>query len=147
MDDDGVKVNYDAGNVMDYTQDKSTRCDDIKNVRRAESAASASRTTATVRSDQDCGPGFGEIDHYRLLDHVAFTGRKMPLCCENIFGPAGARGQTDAGEGRRPRPPGAGVPGNGDRGTCRQSGGLDDESGNERVWSIRPLTALDKIPR
>ena len=37
--------------------------------------------------DQDCGPGFGEIDHYRLLHPVAFTGRKMPLCCENIFAP------------------------------------------------------------
>ena len=28
--------------------------------------------------DQDCGPGFGEIDHYRLLDAVAFTGLRMP---------------------------------------------------------------------
>ena len=34
--------------------------------------------------NQDCGPGFGEIDHYRLLANVAWTGRKMPLCCENI---------------------------------------------------------------
>ena len=34
--------------------------------------------------DQDCGPGFGEIDHYKLLHPVAFTGRVMPLCCENI---------------------------------------------------------------
>jgi len=37
--------------------------------------------------DQDCGPGFGEIDHYKLLASVAFTGRVMPLCCENIFAP------------------------------------------------------------
>jgi hypothetical protein len=37
--------------------------------------------------DQDCGPGFGEIDHYKLLAPVAFTGLKMPLCCENIFAP------------------------------------------------------------
>jgi len=37
--------------------------------------------------DEDCGPGFGEIDHYKLLHTVAFTGRKMPLCCENIFAP------------------------------------------------------------
>ena len=35
----------------------------------------------------DCGPGLGEIDHYRLLANVAFTGLKMPLCCENIFAP------------------------------------------------------------
>jgi hypothetical protein len=37
--------------------------------------------------DEDCGPGFGEIDHYKLLAPVAFTGRVMPLCCENIFAP------------------------------------------------------------
>lgn len=37
--------------------------------------------------DQDCGPGWGEIDHYRLLHPVAWTGRLMPLCCENIFRP------------------------------------------------------------
>jgi hypothetical protein len=36
---------------------------------------------------QDCGPGLGEIDHYRLLHPVAFTGRSMPLCCENISAP------------------------------------------------------------
>ena len=35
----------------------------------------------------DCGPGLGEIDHYRLLHPVAFTGRTMPLCCENISAP------------------------------------------------------------
>ena len=37
--------------------------------------------------DEDCGPGLGEIDHYKLLHAVAFTGRPMPLCCENIFAP------------------------------------------------------------
>ena len=37
--------------------------------------------------DEDCGPGFGEIDHYKLLATVALTGRKMPLCCENISAP------------------------------------------------------------
>ncbi len=36
---------------------------------------------------RDCGPGLGEIDHYRLLYPVAFTGRAMPLCCENISAP------------------------------------------------------------
>src|SRR5262245_54064133 len=35
----------------------------------------------------DCGPGFGEIDHYRLLANVSHTGREMPLCCENISAP------------------------------------------------------------
>jgi hypothetical protein len=47
--------------------------------------------------DQDCGPGFGEIDHYRLLHPVAFTGRTMPLCCENIFAPLVARPTRPAG--------------------------------------------------
>jgi hypothetical protein len=37
--------------------------------------------------NQDCGPGLGEIDHYRLLANVAFTGRDMPLACENISAP------------------------------------------------------------
>ncbi|MBV8130252.1 MAG: hypothetical protein JO114_21595, partial [Planctomycetaceae bacterium] len=27
------------------------------------------------------------IDHYKLLGLVAFTGRTIPLCCENIFAP------------------------------------------------------------
>ncbi len=37
--------------------------------------------------DEDCGPGFGEIDHYRLLHPVASRGIDMPLCCENISAP------------------------------------------------------------
>ena len=63
--------------------------------------------------DEDCGPGFGVIDHYRLLEPVAFTGRKMPLCCENISAPvipAADRPGTD----RRTGPPGTRVPGGGD---------------------------------
>ena len=46
--------------------------------------------------DEDCGPGFGEIDHYKLLGLVAFTGRTMPLCCENIFAPLLPRPGTAA---------------------------------------------------
>ena len=41
--------------------------------------------------DEDCAPGLGEIDHYRLLDAVALTGLKIPLCCENIAAPLLAR--------------------------------------------------------
>ena len=40
-----------------------------------------------ARRIEDCGPGFGEIDHYRLLHPLAFTGRAMPLCCENVSAP------------------------------------------------------------
>jgi sugar phosphate isomerase/epimerase len=86
--DEGVKVNYDAGNVMDYLR-----------VEPAAVLADLKKCAAEVRSfcikdhrrfpeDQDCGPGLGEIDHYRLLHPVAFTGRAMPLCCENTFAPA-----------------------------------------------------------
>jgi sugar phosphate isomerase/epimerase len=79
-----VWVNYDAGNVMDYLN-----LDPIPDLRKC---------AARVRSfcikdhrdwpkDEDCGPGFGEIDHYKLLAPVAFTGLTMPLCCENLFAP------------------------------------------------------------
>jgi sugar phosphate isomerase/epimerase len=83
VDDEGVKVNYDAGNVMDYTKGKVNPLEDIK------TCAGLIRSFCIKDHrlfpvDQDCGPGFGEIDHYRLLDNVAFTGRKIPLCCENI---------------------------------------------------------------
>jgi sugar phosphate isomerase/epimerase len=37
--------------------------------------------------DQDCDPGFGAFDHYKLLAPIAFTGRSMPLGCENISAP------------------------------------------------------------
>ena len=84
VNDAGVFVNYDAGNVMDYLN-----LDPIPDIKKCAS---------TVRSfcikdhrnwpkDQDCGPGFGEIDHYKLLEPVAFTGLKIPLAYENIFAP------------------------------------------------------------
>jgi hypothetical protein len=53
--------------------------------------------------DQDCGPGFGEIDHYRLLHPVAFSGRAMPLCCENIFAPVVDRPTNPEGVDRLAR--------------------------------------------
>jgi hypothetical protein len=85
--DEGVKVNEDAGNVMDYLH-----------LNAADTLADMQRSAAEVRSfcikdhrqwprDEDCGPGLGEIDHYRLLQPVAFTGQAMPLCCENISAP------------------------------------------------------------
>jgi hypothetical protein len=39
------------------------------------------------RRNTDCGPGFGQIDHYNLLMPVARTGLDMPLAFENIFEP------------------------------------------------------------
>lgn len=87
VDDKNVQVNYDAGNVMDYTMGKVNPLEDIK-------ACAANIRSFCIKDhrmfpvNQDCGPGLGEIDHYRLLHNVAFTGLAMPLCCENISVPA-----------------------------------------------------------
>ena len=84
VDDPGVMVNYDAGNVMDYLN-----LDPIPDIQQCADVVHSfcMKDHRNWPVDQDCGPGFGEIDHYRLLQPVALTGRKMPLCCENIFAP------------------------------------------------------------
>lgn len=87
INDPRIKVNYDAGNVMDYLEGKVDPLADLR--------ACAGEVRSFCIKDhrffppphQDCGPGLGEIDHYRLLYQVAFTGRTIPLCCENIFAP------------------------------------------------------------
>lgn len=87
VNDAGIKVNYDAGNVMDYIEGKVNPIADLQ--------ACAPEVRSFCIKDHrffppphaDCGPGLGEIDHYRLLHPVAFTGLTMPLCCENIFAP------------------------------------------------------------
>jgi sugar phosphate isomerase/epimerase len=86
VNDAGVKVNYDAGNVMDYL--KIDPLPDIKKCAdEVRSFCIKDHRRFSKEKDEDCGPGFGEIDHYKLLDNVAFTGLTMPLCCENIFAP------------------------------------------------------------
>jgi sugar phosphate isomerase/epimerase len=84
VNDDGIKVSYDAGNVMDYH-----KVDPIPDLRKCadEVRGFCIKDHRAFPKDQDCGPGLGEIDHYKLLQPVAFTGRVMPLCCENIFAP------------------------------------------------------------
>ncbi len=82
--DEAIKVNYDAGNVMDYLNldplaDIKTCVDEIRGF--------CIKDHRNFPRDEDCGPGFGEIDHYKLLATVAQTGRRMPLCCENISAP------------------------------------------------------------
>ncbi len=81
---EAIKVNYDAGNVMDYLD-----VDPIPDIRACagEVRSFCIKDHRNFPKDQDCGPGFGVIDHYRLLEPVAFTGRIMPLCCENISAP------------------------------------------------------------
>ena len=84
VDDPGTMVNYDAGNVMDYLN-----LDPIPDNRKCADVVRSFciKDHRNWPRDQDCGPGLGEIDHYRLLHRVAFTGLEMPLCCENIFAP------------------------------------------------------------
>lgn len=82
--DEGVKVNFDAGNVMDYLNvdpipDLKTCADVVRSF--------CIKDHRDFPKDEDCGPGLGEIDHYKLLHAVAFTGLAMPLCCENISAP------------------------------------------------------------
>ncbi len=83
-----VKVNYDAGNVMDYLD-----LDPLPDIKKCadEVHSFCIKDHRNFPKDEDCGPGLGEIDHYKLLSPVAFTGRTMPLCCENIFAPLVAR--------------------------------------------------------
>ena len=94
VDDPGIAVNYDAGNVMDYLN--------VNPIPDLEKCADAVHSFCIKDHrnwprDEDCGPGLGEIDHYRLLNLVAFTGRTIPLCCENIFAPLVPR-PTDPAE-------------------------------------------------
>jgi sugar phosphate isomerase/epimerase len=82
--DEGVKVNFDAGNVLDYLNvdpipDLKACADEVRSF--------CIKDHRNFPKSQDCGPGLGEIDHYKLLHVVAWTGRPMPLCCENIFAP------------------------------------------------------------
>ena len=84
LGDPAVKVNYDAGNVMDYLS-----VDPIPDLKKCadEVRSFCIKDHRNFPKDEDCGPGFGEIDHYKLLHAVAFTGRPMPLCCENVSAP------------------------------------------------------------
>jgi len=84
--DEGVRVNYDAGNVMDYTKGKVDPLEDIKHCPELIRSFCI-KDHRMFPANEDCGPGLGEIDHYRLLSAVAFTGRVIPLCCENISAP------------------------------------------------------------
>jgi sugar phosphate isomerase/epimerase len=89
-----VRICYDAGNVLDYENhdpiaDIATCAGDIR--------AFAIKDHRNWPKDEDCGPGFGEIDHYCLLRPVMRTGLEMPLACENIFEPLAPRPSTAEG--------------------------------------------------
>lgn len=81
---EAVKICYDAGNVLDYEsrdpiQDIQTCWRDIR--------AFNIKDHRDAPKDEDCGPGFGEIDHYKLFMPVMRTGLTIPLTFENIFEP------------------------------------------------------------
>ncbi len=84
VNDPGVMVNFDAGNVMDYLN-----VDPIPDLQKCADVVRSFciKDHRNFPKDQDCGPGFGEIDHYKLLHAVSWTGLTMPLCCENISAP------------------------------------------------------------
>jgi len=92
--DDGVRMCYDAGNVLDY--ENQDPIPDIQACWR-DVRAFAIKDHRNTPKDEDCGPGFGEIDHYKLLQPVLRTGLTIPLVCENIFEPLVPRPATPEG--------------------------------------------------
>lgn len=92
--DSGIGLGYDAGNVLDYNND-----DPIADIQTCwqQIRGFAIKDHRNTPKDQDCGPGLGEIDHYKLLMPVARTGLTMPLACENIFEPLLPRPETPDG--------------------------------------------------
>ena len=91
VNEPAVRLCYDAGNVLDYQShnpitDIRTCLSDIR--------AFAIKDHRDTPRDEDCGPGFGEIDHYKLLAPVMDTGLTMPLAFENIFEPLVPRPTT-----------------------------------------------------
>jgi sugar phosphate isomerase/epimerase len=82
--DEGIKMFYDAGNTHWYVNadsipDIQTCWQHVRGFAIKDYRATPKRIT--------CGPGLGEVDHYKLLLPVARTGLKMPLACENISAP------------------------------------------------------------
>lgn len=83
-----IKVNYDAGNVMDYLEGKVNPLEDLRAcASEVRSFCIKDHRFFSAKEHMDCGPGLGEIDHYRMLDIVARTGLTISLSCENIFAP------------------------------------------------------------
>ena len=82
--DEGVRMCYDAGNNLWY--DNNDPIADIQNCRDYIRAFCIKDLRLTPKRE-GCGPGLGEIDHYKLLMAVARTGRMMPLACETLWAP------------------------------------------------------------
>lgn len=92
--DDGVRMCYDAGNVLDY--EKLDPIPDIQSCWR-DIRTFAIKDHRRTPKNEDCGPGFGEIDHYKLLAPVFRSELTIPLICENIFEPLVPRPRAPEG--------------------------------------------------
>lgn len=97
---EAVKMCYDAGNVLDYENH-----DPIPDIRKCwrDIRAFAIKDHRNHPKDEDCGIGFGEIDHYKLLADDADRPDDPPRGGEHFraaIAPAGQRGRY-----RPARPP------------------------------------------
>lgn len=88
-----VAVCYDAGNVMDYLN-----ADPIPDLAacRDQVRSFCLKDHRNFPRDEDCGPGWGEIDHFRLLSQMQGIGNAIPLCFENISRPVTPSRDTPA---------------------------------------------------
>lgn len=95
-----VKMCYDAGNVLDYENH-----DPLPDIQKCwtDIRSFALKDHRNQPKDEDCGIGFGEIDHYKLFAPVMRTGLDMPISAENIFEPLVPRPQTPEGVDRLAR--------------------------------------------
>lgn len=89
-----VRMGYDAGNVLDYENN-----DPLPDIAACveEIRALCLKDHRNTPKDEDCAPGFGEIDHYKLLLPLRRTGLTIPLVFENIFEPLVPRPTAAAG--------------------------------------------------
>lgn len=82
--DEGVQMFYDAGNTRFYVEVDPVA--DIQGCATMVRGFAIKDFRATPKKTT-CAPGFGEIDHYKLLGAVARTGRKLPLAVETLTEP------------------------------------------------------------
>jgi sugar phosphate isomerase/epimerase len=84
VDHPNVWMSYDAGNVHWYLE-----VDPIPDIRTCADLVRAFclKDARLYPNKAAGGPGYGEVDHYKLFSPVAFTGLTIPLAYENIFPP------------------------------------------------------------
>ena len=94
VNDDGIRMFYDAGNTLWYAN-----ADPLADIPTCASyiRGFAIKDSRGYPKRIDCAPGFGEVDHFKLLLPVARTGLKMPLACETLFEPFVPRPTTPEG--------------------------------------------------